>query len=222
MNFDFAYMIELIPVLLKYLPIVLYITIFSFIFSVLIGLVFATIIKNKVKGIYQILLVLISYFRGTPSIVQIFIFYFGAPQLFPSMSAMDAVTAVIIALSLKNAAFLSEVFRSSFTAVDKGQAEAALSLGMTRWQTFSRIVLPQAVRIAIPPTGNYFILIFKETSLAFTIGVTDMLAQAKLESAVTYKFLEAFLAVGLIYWAVTVIFTYVQSKLEAVVEKPYR
>lgn len=93
---------------------------------------------------------------------------------------------------------------------------------MTRWQTFSRIVLPQAVRIAIPPTGNYFILIFKETSLAFTIGVTDMLAQAKLESAVTYKFLEAFLAVGLIYWAVTVIFTYVQSKLEAVVEKPYR
>lgn len=222
MNFDFAYMLELIPVLLKYLPIVLYITIASFIFSVLIGLVFASIIKNKVKVIYPILLVVTSYLRGTPSLVQIFIFYFGAPQLIPAMSAMDAVTAVIIALSLKNAAFLAEVFRSAFAAVHKGQAEAALAHGMTNWQTFYRIVLPQATKIAIPPTGNYFILIFKETSLAFTIGVTDMLAQAKLESAVTYKFLEAFLAVGIIYWAVTILFTYLQSKIENIVEKPYR
>ncbi|NEU31676.1 amino acid ABC transporter permease [bacterium LRH843] len=222
MNFDFTYMVELIPVLLKYLPIVLYMAIFAFILAVILGLIFSSIIRNKVKIIYPILLVVISYFRGTPSLVQIFIFYFGAPQLIPAMSAMDAVTAVIIALSLRNAAYLSEVFRSAFAAVDKGQAEAALSVGMTRWQTFRRIVLPQAIKIAIPPTGNFFIMMFKETSLAFTIGVTDMLAQAKLEAAVSYRFLEAFLAVGLIYWAVTALFTYIQSKIEWKIEKPYR
>lgn len=222
MNFDFQYMLELIPSLLSYLPIVLYISIFAFIFAVLVGLLFTFIIKNKVKVIYPILLVLISYFRGTPSLIQIFIFYFGIPQLIPAMSAMSAVTAVIIALSIRNAAYLSEVFRSAFAAVEKGQAEAALSVGMTKWQTFIKIVLPQAVRIAIPPTGNYFIMIFKDTSLAFTIGVTDMLAQAKLEAAVTYKFLEAFLAVGLIYWVITAIFSFIQSKIEWRVEKPYR
>src|SRR5699024_8033693 len=102
MNFDFTYMVELIPVLLKYLPIVLYMAIFAFIFAVILGLLFTSVIRNKVKIIYPILLVVISYFRGTPSLVQIFIFYFGAPQLFPVMSAIDAVTAVIIALSLRN------------------------------------------------------------------------------------------------------------------------
>ncbi|WP_442602395.1 amino acid ABC transporter permease [Paenibacillus sp. KN14-4R] len=222
MNFDVIYMLELLPSLLKYLPLVLFITILAFILSVLLGLLFTSIIKNKVKIIHPILLVIISYFRGTPSLIQIFIFYFGIPQLIPAMKSMDAITAVIIALSLRNASFLSEVFRSAFASVDKGQAEAALSVGMTRWQTLRRVDLPQATRTAIPPTGNYFIMIFKETSLAFTIGVTDMLAQAKLEAAVTYKFLEAFLAVGLIYWVVTVIFSYIQSRIELRIEKPYR
>ncbi len=222
MNFDFAYMIELIPTLLKFLPIVLYITIASFALAIILGLIFSLIIKSKVKIIYPIILVIISYFRGIPSLIQIFIFYFGLPQLFPAMSSMDAVTAVIIALSVRNAAYLSEVFRSAFAAVEKGQEEAALSVSMTRWETFRRIILPQATRIAIPPTGNYFIMIFKETSLAFTIGVTDMLAQAKLEAAVSYKFLEAYLAVGLIYWVVTIIFSFIQSRIEWRVGKPYR
>ena len=222
MNFDVGYMLELIPDLLKFLPIVLYIAILAFILAVVLGLLFTYIIKNKVKVIYPILLVIISYFRGTPALIQIFIFYFGMPQLIPAMSSMDAVTAVIIALSLRNAAYLSEVFRSAYAAVDIGQSEAALSVGMTRWQSLIRVVIPQATRTAIPPTGNYFIMIFKDTSLAFTIGVTDMLAQAKLEAAVSYKFLEAFLAVGLIYWVITAIFSYIQSRVEWRVEKPYR
>lgn len=222
MNFDVKYMLGLFPSLLEYLPLVLYITLLAFLFAILLGMVFTWIISNKTKIIYPILLVIISYFRGTPSLIQIFVFYFGMPQLFPSMNSMDAVTAVIIALSLRNAAYLSEVFRSALASVDKGQAEAALSVGMTRLQAIRRIVLPQAARTAIPPTGNYFIMIFKETSLAFTIGVTDMLGQAKLEAAVTYKFLEAFLAVGFIYWVVTAIFSSIQSRIEWRMEKPYR
>lgn len=222
MNFDFQYMLSLIPELLSYLPIVLYMGTVAFLLSIVLGLVFAIIIRNKVIVVYQVLQVIVSYLRGVPTLIQIFILYFGIPQIFPSFSSMGAVTAVIIALSLRNSAYLSEVFRSAFLAVDKGQYEACLSVNMTKWQAMRTVILPQVIRISIPPSGNYYIMIIKETSLAFTIGVTDMLAKAKLEAAVTYKFLEAFLAVGLIYWVVTLVFAYLQSKLENVVEKPYQ
>ena len=222
MSFDVEYMLGLFPVILKYLPIVLYMGTLSFLLAVVFGLIFAVIIKNKIRLLNPILRVIISYFRGVPTLIQIFIFYFGIPQLFPSLSSMDAVMAVIIALSLRNAAYLSEVFRSSFLAVDKGQYEACLSVNMTKWQALRTVILPQVVRIAIPPSGNYYIMIIKETSLAFTIGVTDMMARAKLEAAVTYKFLEAYLMVGIIYWIISIVLSFLQSKLEYIVEKPYR
>lgn len=221
MNFDFGYIVDIFPRILEYLPIVLYMGTLSFVLAVIVGLIFAVIINAKVPVLYQLLLVIISYFRGVPTLIQIFIFYFGLPQLFPSLSSMQAITAVIIALSIKNAAYLSEVFRSAFLAVDKGQFEACEAVNMTKWQGLRTVILPQVFRVAIPATGNYYIMMIKETSLAFTIGVVDMLARAKLESAVTYKFLEAYLAVGLIYWAITVVLAFLQSKLENYMERPY-
>lgn len=221
MNFDIGYMVDIFPRILEYLPIVLYMGTLSFVLAVIVGLIFAVIINAKVPVLYQLLLVIISYFRGVPTLIQIFIFYFGLPQLFPSLSSMQAITAVIIALSIKNAAYLSEVFRSAFLAVDKGQFEACEAVNMTKWQGLRTVILPQVFRVAIPATGNYYIMMIKETSLAFTIGVVDMLARAKLESAVTYKFLEAYLAVGLIYWAITVVLAFLQSKLENYMERPY-
>lgn len=222
MNFDLGYMMEIFPRIIEYLPIVLYMGTLSFILAVIIGLIFAVIINVKVPVLYQILIIIISYFRGVPTLIQIFIFYFGLPQLFPSLSSFDAITAVIFALSVKNAAYLSEVFRSAFLAVDKGQFEACDAVNMTKWQGLRTVILPQVLRVAIPSSGNYYIMMIKETSLAFTIGVVDMLARAKLESAVTYKFLEAYLTVGLIYWAITVILSFLQSKVENYVERPYR
>lgn len=221
MNFDFNYMIGLFPKVIEYLPIVLYMGTFSFILAVIIGMIFAIVINNKIPVIYQILVVIISYFRGVPTLIQIFIFYFGLPQIFPSLSSMEAITAVIIALSVRNAAYLSETFRSAFLAVDKGQFEACEAVNMTKWQSMRTVILPQVIRIAIPSSGNYYIMMIKETSLAFTIGVVDMMARAKLESAVTYKFLEAYLMVGLIYWAITVVLSYAQSLLEKYMERPY-
>lgn len=222
MNFDFQYMLSLLPKILEYLPIVLYMGTLSFIVAILVGMIFAVIINNKIPILYPILLVVISYFRGVPTLIQIFIFYFGTPQIFPSFSSIDAVTAVIIALSIRNAAYLSEVFRSAFLAVEKGQYEACLSVNMTKWQALRTVILPQVTRISIPPSGNYYIMMIKETSLAFTIGVTDMMARAKLEAAVTYKFLEAYLMVGIIYWIISIILSYLQSKLENYIEKPYK
>ena len=194
MSFDFEYMVGLFPVILKYLPIVLYMGTLSFLLAVVFGLIFAVIIKNEVRLLNPVLKVVISYFRGVPTLIQIFIFYFGIPQLFPSLSSMDAVMAVIIALSLRNAAYLSEVFRSSFLAVDKGQYEACLSVNMSKWQALRTVILPQVV----------------------------MMARAKLEAAVTYKFLEAYLMVGIIYWIISIVLSFLQTKLEYIVEKPYR
>ena len=222
MNFDFEYMISLLPKIIEFLPIVLFIGTLSFLLAILFGLIFAILTNSEIKILYPILKVIISYFRGVPTLIQIFILYFGLPQIFPSFSTMSAVTAVIIALSLRNAAYLSEVFRSAFLAVDKGQYEACLSVNMTKWQALRTVILPQMVRIAIPPSGNYYIMMIKDTSLAFTIGVIDMMARAKLEAAVTYKFLEAYLMVGLIYWMISIVLSFLQSKLEDYVEKPYR
>lgn len=220
MHFDFAYMLGIMPELLKYLPVVLFIGVLSFILAIAVGLGFAAVIHRKVVVLYPV--VLASFFRGVPSLVQIFILYFGLPQLIPALSAMNAMTAVILALSVRNAAYLAEVFRSALMAVEPGQYEAALSVSMTRRQALWQVVLPQAARIAIPPSGTFFIMILKDTSLAFTIGVVDMFAQAKIMAAASYNFLEAYLAVGLIYWIVTALFSYGQSRLERRVSQPYR
>lgn len=215
-------MIDIFPRIIEYLPIVMYIGTLSFIFAIIIGLLFAIVINFKTPVLYQFLILVISYFRGVPTIIQIFIFYFGLPQLFPSFGLLGAITTVIFALSIKNAAYLSEEFRSAFLSVDKGQFEACQATNMSRWQGLRTVILPQVFRVAIPSTGNYYIMMIKETSLAFTIGVIDMLAKAKLESAVTYKFLEAYLAVGLVYWIITLALTYFQSKLESHIERPYQ
>ncbi|WP_240419491.1 amino acid ABC transporter permease [Paenibacillus periandrae] len=222
MKIDFEFMLGLFPNLLKYVHITLGIAIVAMIIAIILGLVLAIITKNKVKILNPIANVYISFFRGTPTIVQLFIFYFGLPQLIPGFSIINAITATIIALGVRNSAFLSEVFRSALTSVDPGQLEAGLSVGMTKWQVLRRIVLPQAMRIAIPPTGNFFIILVKETSLAFTIGVAEIFAQAKMSAAATYKFFESFLAVAIMYWIITIIWTILQKKIEEKVNKPYR
>ncbi|MFF7709950.1 ABC transporter permease subunit [Pseudomonas sp. NPDC007930] len=222
MHIDFSYLLAIVPELLHYLPVVLFIAVLSFLFAVLCGLAFAAVIQRRLPLFYPLLLVLVSFLRGVPALVQIFILYFGLPQLLPALSAMNAMTAVILALSLRNAAYLAEVFRSALMAVDPGQYEAALSVNMSRRQAYWRVVLPQAARIALPPAGTFFILILKDTSLAFTIGVVDLFAQAKIMAAASYKFLEAYLAVGLIYWVLTVLFSFLQARLERRASRPYQ
>lgn len=221
MNFDVSHMLELFPRLLKFVHLTLGMAIAAMAIAIALGLVLAIITKNKVRLLYPVANIFISFFRGTPTLVQLFLFYFGLPQLFPAFSVLDAFTVTVLGLGVRNAAFLSEVFRSAITSVDPGQWEAGLSVGMTKWQTLWRIVLPQAVRIAVPPTGNFFIILVKETSLAFTLGVAEIFAQAKMSAAATYKFFESFLSVAILYWLITIAWTFVQSRIERRLEKPY-
>lgn len=222
MNFDIRYMIEIIPELLKYVPITLYISITAMIIAIVIGVGLALILVNRVPVLLQLAKVYISFFRGTPPLVQLLMIYFGLPQIFPVFNTISAVTAAIIAFSLNISAYLAEVFRAALESVDKGQLEAAYTVGMSYSQAMKGIVLPQAVRNAIPATGNNFIGLLKNSSLAFTIGVTELLAQGKLLASSTLKFFEAYLAVALIYWALTAIYSRLQAWYEKRISKPYQ
>ena len=206
---------------MPYLPITLMLAIVSLILSIIGGLIIALILRAKIPVLKEIAIVYISFFRSIPSLVQLFLIYYGLPQLIPGMRVIDALTAAIIGLSIKNAAYLAEIFRAAITSVDKGQFEAAHSIGLSKTQTYIKIVLPQATRNAIPASGNIFIGLIKETSLVFTLGVTEIFAKSKLLSSASYKYLETFLAVAIVYWLITIIYTSLQSLLEKKLNKPY-
>jgi L-cystine transport system permease protein len=152
----------------------------------------------------------VSFFRGTPLLVQLFLLYYGVPLVQHALSPAGSTSApllsplacALVAFSLFASANLAEVFRSALDAVDRGQGEAALSVGMTRWQVFHRIVGPQALVTALPNVGNLFLGLIKGTSLAFTVAVIDVMAVAKIEAADGFRYVEAYLVVSLVYWAV--------------------
>lgn len=221
MTFDFAYMMEILPDLLGYLPITLYLTLASMAIAVIIGGLFSVVSVNKVPVLTQIIQVIMSFFRGTPPIVQLLLIYFGLPQILPIATGMSAETASILTFSLNTAAYLAEVFRAALVSVDEGQVEAAMTVGLTYGQTLRGIVLPQAVRNAIPGTGNTFVGLLKNSSLAFTIGVVELLAQGKLFASNSLKFFEAYFAVALIYWALTILYSLLQNWYEKRLAVPY-
>lgn len=221
MNFDFTYMIEILPALLQYLPTTLYITIISMAIAIVVGGLFAVALVNKIPVVTQIIQVLISFFRGTPPVVQLLLIYFGLPQIIPATLGMSAETASILTFSLNTGAYLAEVFRAALVSVDDGQVEAAMTVGLTYGQTMRGIVLPQAIRNAVPGTGNTFVGLLKNSSLAFTIGVVEILAQGKLFASNSLKFFEAYFAVALIYWALTILYTLLQNWYEKRLAIPY-
>lgn len=215
MDFDFEYMLSVFPNIIKYLPLTIIMAVSAMIMASILGLIVALIRNSRIPVLTQLAAVYISFFRAIPMLVQLFLFYFGLPQLIPAFNSMTALTAALIGLSLKEAAFLAEIFRAGLNSVDKGQLEAGLSVGMTKFQTYRRMILPQAARNALPGTGNTFITLIKETALAFTLGVAEMFAQAKMMAAESFKFFETYLAVGLLYWFIVI----GVSSLQRVAEK---
>lgn len=222
MTFDPAIMWQALPELVRYLPMTLLLAVASMVFGVLIGLLLALVRFSRVPVLNQVAAVYISFFRGIPTLVQLFLIYFGLPTVFPAMAAMDAVTAAILGLSLKQSAYLAEIFRAALTSVDRGQYEAGLSTGLTPSQIYRRYIIPQASYNALPATGNIFIGLIKETSVVFTLGITEIFASAQMYAANNFRYFETYLMVGLIYWAVVVIVGLLISALEKQLGKPYQ
>lgn len=221
MGFDYNYMLSLVPILLKYLGTTLAMAAWGLVFALVLAVALALIRVYKVPVLNQLSQLYISFFRGTPLLVQLFLLYYGLPQVFPIFVGLDAFSAAVIGLSLHFASYKAESIRAAIIGVDRSQMEASLSIGMTEMQAMRRIILPQATRIALPSLMNYFIDMIKSTSLAFTLGVTEIMARAQMEASSSFKFFEAFLAVALIYWLMVVILTRVQYWAEAKLNKAY-
>lgn len=197
-----------IPRILRAFPMTAQILLLSLLFSLIIGALVAAGALSGNKVLQKISKGYISFIRGIPTLVLIFLLYLGLPQVMAAlgvnMSGVSKVAYIIASLSLGASANMAEMMRTAYLAVDKGQREAAYSIGMNGTSAFFRIIFPQAFGIAIPTLGNNIILLFKETSLAFTVGVIDILGRARAISSASYgsNRLEVYLAAGIIFWVI--------------------
>lgn len=219
---DWAYMAELAPIILRYVPLTLTMASIAMVCALALSVLLAIIRIQRVPVVDWLVGLFISFFRGTPLLVQLFLFYYGLPRVFASLTQIDGITAAIIGLTLHFSAYMAESIRGAILGVDRSQWEAAESLGMTRARMLRRIILPQAARIAAPTLLNYFIDMIKSTSLAFTLGVTEMMGAAQKEAAGSFLYLEAFLVVALMYWVIVEALSFVQRILERRMQRAFQ
>jgi len=202
-----------------------YIAVLAQVLGVVLGLLAALMRMSRFAPLRWLSGAYVLVFRGTPLLVQIFFIYYGIDLLFGfnlipvtlnlGVFRLDgAVFAGILALGLNEGAYMREIIRAGIDAIDKGQMEAARSLGMTYGLAMRRIVLPQAARVIVPPLGNEFNAMLKNTSLVYTIGVTEMFADAEQRYAVTFQPVEFFGAVAVWYLLLTTVWTMIQASIE--------
>lgn len=207
--FDFTLVFEFLPKLLGYLHITLEILVVSSFLGMIIGLAAAAFRLFKVPVLSQMVVLYVSFIRGTPILIQLFLIFYGLPALLlfvnVDISRMEPLYFVIITYAVSNGAVFSEIFRGAIRAVDYGQTEAGYSVGMDAKQVLFRIVLPQAAAIAFPNIANSIVGSLKDTSLAFTIGVMDMVGRGDALIASTAHALEVYLSLSVIYYAVVLV-----------------
>lgn len=194
------------------------ITLVSMSFGLIIGLFVALARLTGNFMLVKLAKAYVSIIRGTPVLVQIFIIYFGLPDV---GIILPPLTAAFISLSINIGAYLSETFRGAILSIPKGQMEAAMSIGMTHFQAMRRIILPQAVRVAIPPMGNTFIGMLKETSLVSIITVTELLRASQLLISKHLVVMPFYIAIAFMYWLMSTLFSTILGHIEAKLSKMY-
>ena len=239
-KFDTNWMLDNFTFIAKGLQYTLYIALGGIALAIVLALLgaLARISSNPIafgiSGFY------ISFFRGTPLIVQMFLIYLALPQIginlhvqypelfsrqFEDSLVLDPAVAGTLALGLNYGAYMTEIFRAGIQSVAAGQGEAADALGMTYRQKMRRVVLPQAFRVIIPPTGNEFIAMMKDTALVSFLGVSiahaEIFRRAGLVGKADFKNLEALVVAAALYWGLTIIFTFFQARLEKRIGRGY-
>ena len=194
-------------------------TCIAVILGVLLGTVVAILKMSKRRVVRFLISIYIEVIRGTPILLQLYVFYFVLPNLLPFLD-LSQFMWVAIAMCVNSAAYVSEVIRSGIQAVDKGQMEAARSLGMSERQAMTKIILPQAIRNILPALGNEFIMILKETSLASTFFLGDLMTSQKLVAGATYLQMESLIIVGTIYFCMTFPLSKIVGYFEKKMAKP--
>ncbi|MBF8670988.1 amino acid ABC transporter permease [Pseudomonas putida] len=160
-----------------------------------------------------------SFFRGVPLLIQIYLIYLGIPQL---GYVVGAVPAGILALSLCYGAYMTEIFRAGISSIPRGQWEASRAIGLTPFQAMTRVILPQSMRLIIPPTGNQFISMLKDSSLVSVIGVWELMFLARTQGRAEFRHLEMLITAAVLYWVLSILLETVQSRLEKRFDRAHR
>jgi cystine transport system permease protein len=186
-------------------------TVISFVLGLLLAVVIALMRLSPVRLISAPARFYVSVIRGTPLLVQLFIIYYGLPSI---GATIDPFPSACIAFTLNVGGYASEVVRAAILAVPRGQWEAAFTVGMNYRTALRRIVLPQAARVAVPPLSNTLISLVKDTSLASTIQVTELLRKAQELAAPTYEFFTLYSVAAAFYWVICLALSFSQARLE--------
>ncbi len=201
-----------LPILLKGLQVTLYIFVIAIILGFLIGLLVALLRLAPIKILNWIAKVYVDAIRGTPFIVQLFFIYFGVNSL--NLISLDSTTAGIITVAINAGAYFAEIIRAGIQSIDKGQTEAARSIGFTGTQTMRYVVLPQAFRRMLPTITNQSIISLKDTSLLSVIGIADLTQQGQIQASATFEAFKIWLAVGVIYFIIIYLLTLIANFIE--------
>ncbi|MBM0845268.1 amino acid ABC transporter permease [Staphylococcus saprophyticus] len=220
--------LDLLYQVLQQLPLTLLMIVLSLIFALILGFILATIRLQKIKLLSPVVKVYISFIRSTPLLLQLFLVYFALPQLLLfvhiDINHFSRLFFVILAFTLHTGAYLSEIIRAGYQSVDYRQIEAGLSIGLTYPRILKEIILPQALRNSIPNLTTQIIELVKDTSLAFTIGIIDMMGQVKLIIGNNYGLgmLEVYIVISVVYWLIALIIQGVFTFIDKRAQKPYQ
>lgn len=222
MALDFSFLPEYLPYFVDGAKMTLFISLITVVFGSILGSVLffmksSNIHIGKIKPLKILASIYIEIIRGTPMLLQIMIVYAGSKMIFGV--DLTALTSAIVAISLNSAAYVSEIVRAGIEAVDKGQMEAARSLGMNKTQAMMLVIIPQAIRNILPAIGNEFVTIIKESSMASVIGVGELMFAAKIVTGASYIPLTPLIVSAMFYFVMTFslgrLMSYIERRLKA-------
>jgi polar amino acid transport system permease protein len=208
---DIDIIIRTMPVLLKGCVMTVELTVITLVVGTVLGIIFAlmrlssNIVLSQISNFYTWII------RGTPMLLQLFFFYYGLPSVGIRLTPFQAA---VIGLGLNSGAYMAEIIRGGILSIDKGQFEAAKALGFSYTETMQKIILPQTFKVIIPPVGNEFITILKDTSLVSTIAMVELMRSAQQMYASTFKPIEIFATAAMLYLILTTVFTTIFSVYE--------
>lgn len=212
MNFQWNYTIDVIPELLEGLKTTMLIAILGILLGFVIGLLVGLARSGRNRILYKVTGIYVSIIRGTPLMVQALYLYFAIPMMFNFN--LPALQAGVLAIGLNSGAYISEIVRGAIQSVDIGQYEASECLGLSKFQTMTSIILPQALKIMLPSLGNQFIISVKDTSLLTVIGVAEMTHQASRAVSSTFRTVEIYTALALMYFVLNTLLSYGLTLIE--------
>ncbi|KAA0965503.1 amino acid ABC transporter permease [Sporosarcina sp. ANT_H38] len=212
MNLDFTQITSSIPYILQGIGVTLKIVGVAALIGFAIGILLALCKIGRFKGLKWLADIYTSIFRGTPLILQLLIIYYGTPQLFDIK--VSAFTAAVLAFGFNSGAYISEIIRAGILAVDKGQLEASMALGIPYKKMMKDIVLPQALKNILPALMNEFITLTKESAIVTVIGVTDIMRRAYIVGGNTYRYFESLIFAGVIYYLMVIVLTLIGKAVE--------